>query len=1114
MVAYLKKPEGSEEFHQIIDFLNASHIRYALTENPTIYVSLIKQFWETATARTLDNEEIELTATIDGKVKIVTEGPIVQGKGLTHPVESYHTPTSAPSTSLPPVSPTSRRTTRQESMVPQPRSPTQSPVADEVASTEIQGRHEHDMEFDFDLDATKDVSTSEKDVSTAKPVSTASAVVTTASVVVSTAKDKGKAKMDESKSETAQTKTKLQQEQERLGYETSVRLQAKLEEEERQRIARRLQAKEREMYTEAEQARMLQLRGYSFDEIKNLFETTMRRVHTFVLKESEIEKVIPELAVGSSKRDAEEELDQESCKRQKTVESSKPAEEPKDKEEELSQEELQQMMIVVPEQGMNVEALQTKYPIIDWEIYTEGTRKYWKIIRVGNHSERFNLTEPTDDKERDIWVELKRLFELNTDDEEGYRHLYADREGVSIVKRNSYIDAGCKALVFHMAQQVVPAAQLVPRYHTIGRCNNYVVLQSIPCSPELETPENPFVAPVNIQTIEAFMNMVSYQGVVDKLIIADLMKKFPNIPQSIDEDYHSINDDIPLEYEMVFVGVDVPMNQPQPVVSTQGTHRQMQVVAGKKDDDDSEDRLEPGSHKENPKHVDDDDEEEKVDENKDDEMGSLEIRTEEMQTPIPTTSRSPRPILSSDKNITQELMDTTHKKVDRVLNEIIPQLVERATDDLIENNLKPSIAATIIEDRDAFRSEVPDLVSQELNAQAPKIIEELFKNYVQSNVIQVHPTTTTYTETTSSADLQQQLYLKMKRSLQDQANDPALWEVLKHTFEKSSTANTSCRDKDIHSQRHDDHQEDDAPPEGEKREWDAWVEETVIDEDEVIPKDKTPELITELQNVDKHAPTIFDRARIEAILNDMLSNQFKNAEEYAYHLEQTINSRENQIVWESRQEDIRHPVPRPLIFFGPQRNLNEPPSVQAKSKKSPEDYFSNHGITEVVRITIDQPYSLDFMEQIIMMRENDKPDSFSEADFKYLNKNDIEDFYYLFRNKKERVHDFQLGIESYQVKVNLTAPTLTFSGIKAYEPYSIVDKPNTGLIYLNSKDEKRVMYLVEIVKFCDATLEKVLKEVKLKIFQSKPWKKPPLLGELDHDIMRAFEREITKRLSH
>nr|GFD10941.1 hypothetical protein [Tanacetum cinerariifolium] len=103
---------------------------------------------------------------------------------------------------------------------------------------------------------------------------------------------------------------------------------------------------------------------------------------------------------------------------------------------------------------------------------------------------------------------------------------------------------------------------------------------------------------------------------------------------------------------------------------------------------------------------------------------------------------------------------------------------------------------------------------------------------------------------------------------------------------------------------------------------------------------------------------------------------------------------------------------------------------------------------------------------------------------------------------------------SFQIKINLTAPTLIFPGIEAHGPYSIVGKTDTSLIYLNNKDEKRVMYLVEIVKFCDATLEKVLNEVKLRIFQNKFWKKPPLLGELDLDIMKAYEREITKRLRH
>ncbi|GKA03245.1 hypothetical protein Tco_0676026 [Tanacetum coccineum] len=76
MVAYLHKSEGSEGFHQIVDFLTASHIRYALTKSLTNYVSLIEQFWQTATASTPENGDMEITATIDGKVKVVSEASI------------------------------------------------------------------------------------------------------------------------------------------------------------------------------------------------------------------------------------------------------------------------------------------------------------------------------------------------------------------------------------------------------------------------------------------------------------------------------------------------------------------------------------------------------------------------------------------------------------------------------------------------------------------------------------------------------------------------------------------------------------------------------------------------------------------------------------------------------------------------------------------------------------------------------------------------------------------------------------------------------------------------------------------------------------------------------
>ncbi|GJW22526.1 hypothetical protein Tco_0033148 [Tanacetum coccineum] len=53
-----------------------SHIKYALTENPTIYVSPIHQFWGTASASTSENGEMEITATIDGRINTVTEALI------------------------------------------------------------------------------------------------------------------------------------------------------------------------------------------------------------------------------------------------------------------------------------------------------------------------------------------------------------------------------------------------------------------------------------------------------------------------------------------------------------------------------------------------------------------------------------------------------------------------------------------------------------------------------------------------------------------------------------------------------------------------------------------------------------------------------------------------------------------------------------------------------------------------------------------------------------------------------------------------------------------------------------------------------------------------------
>nr|GEW19057.1 putative ribonuclease H-like domain-containing protein [Tanacetum cinerariifolium] len=72
-VGYLLKPTGSDDYHQIIDFLSASHIKYALTTNPIIFDSLVKQFWSMATLKAPELGPPAILATIDKTPYTITE---------------------------------------------------------------------------------------------------------------------------------------------------------------------------------------------------------------------------------------------------------------------------------------------------------------------------------------------------------------------------------------------------------------------------------------------------------------------------------------------------------------------------------------------------------------------------------------------------------------------------------------------------------------------------------------------------------------------------------------------------------------------------------------------------------------------------------------------------------------------------------------------------------------------------------------------------------------------------------------------------------------------------------------------------------------------------------
>nr|GFA13140.1 hypothetical protein [Tanacetum cinerariifolium] len=113
------------------------------------------------------------------------------------------------------------------------------------------------------------------------------------------------------------------------------------------------------------------------------------------------------------------------------------------KKKEVPEEKVKEMMQLVPIEEVYVKALQVKHPIIDWKVYHEGQRSYWKITRLGGssasyqffkdllkHLDRKDLNQlwilvketlsnrpPTSDKEIELWVELNRLYEPDDEDQ-------------------------------------------------------------------------------------------------------------------------------------------------------------------------------------------------------------------------------------------------------------------------------------------------------------------------------------------------------------------------------------------------------------------------------------------------------------------------------------------------------------------------------------------------------------------------------------------------------------------------------------------------------------------------------------------------------------------------
>nr|GEX27507.1 hypothetical protein [Tanacetum cinerariifolium] len=382
MVSILEKSEHNVDFHLIVDFVEASPLR-------------IVPFFDTML--------------------------VSQGEGSGTPTEPHHTPsfevqqtssTTPSSPTLPSVTtapiltvtlsdtPTLRQYTRgariaQSSALPpvanEHASPLRDVSEDEAAAERVSDDTEEMATVLTSIDAATflasgvaEVSTGSESIPTVGPpaaeVPTGSDVVPTVGLIFATA-------------------TVVTPYTRRKGKET---MKKKVQEHIDAQVARELE----EQMAREDQRMTEQIMIDGLDKSNEILAKYLQEYHQFAL-ELPLERRIELISDLVRYQDN---YAKESLKKLKTSESV--PEEVK-LPDEVPKEKVKEMMQLVPIEEVYVEALQVKHPIIDWKhLDREDLNQLWALVK-----ESLSNRPPTSDKDIELWVELKRLYEPDDEDQ-------------------------------------------------------------------------------------------------------------------------------------------------------------------------------------------------------------------------------------------------------------------------------------------------------------------------------------------------------------------------------------------------------------------------------------------------------------------------------------------------------------------------------------------------------------------------------------------------------------------------------------------------------------------------------------------------------------------------
>ncbi|GJR15228.1 hypothetical protein Tco_0797880 [Tanacetum coccineum] len=536
------------------------------------------------------------------------------------------------------------------------------------------------------------------------------------------------------------------------------------------------------------------------------------------------------------------------------------------------------------------------------------------------------------------------------------------------------------------------------------------------------------------------------------------------------------------------------------------------------------------------------------------------IVKESRSTPSPTPIRSPRihtDLVSSDTEKLQELtgrygylfehlrakflsrksFDTHADHLQEVMVESLPTMVDKHIKEQVEKQVPEQVKVQVPE-RGRLQDEISSQIEQAIDNNIPYLVDASVRNYMSGHILHVHPA---QPQTTSVPEQQYQLYLLMK-------NNPQLTSAVHprdqddpHDDAPSEGENSAKRQKtseyEAHvtreSSEHVNKREQSPSSSGNQEQvddYDFWTESYASDDDETPTKQVSQDIMEEVS-------LTINEAELKKIANEMLKQRCTSGDEHQYHIDQMKNFLKSDIVWESRKEILASPHPRkttPLVqscqrdpeapalslinqdLLYLKKGNSGPEKIVLSLHKFPAIIFNDVDIEERTSRWVNKcvkkfnPYARYGVEhwknphaKIFYIKRQKEPGKPKEV--VYSNSKIIQ----VIKTYWELGHEHKFITEIVARRANeCIVPNYAETGIEKHKMFSIIYEPVHGIIYKNSKKEKRVMRHSEIHKFCDATLNRVLEGLKSYNNDVKYGYKQRDLTEDEVEYLKLFEEEI------